>query len=166
MRFLQTTIVAGQCGFEALVFNICANLFLFLLTFVQFQYKLKKRRCCSWDSNPGLQNCRCRWSQCALMAKTLVGPILLYFPLFCNDETTIFKNTTCIIPCEMLERSLWLNRFYTYLTKPKRRHNPVASFQQRISEIALQYCLTEPHVWTRFKILGRISLIHLKIPSK
>ena len=54
------------------------GLFLFIFDlFLQFQYKLKKRRWCAWDSNPGPQDGRRRRNHGA-MAATRSFTFLLY----------------------------------------------------------------------------------------
>ena len=47
-------------------------LFIFLLFISQFNYKLKNRRCCTLDSNPGPQDGKCRRIHRAMASQLLI----------------------------------------------------------------------------------------------
>ena len=60
-------------------------LFIFVLFLLQFQYKLKKRRWCAWDSNPGPQDGRRRRNHGAMAATIhlrLLGQIKIVISRF------------------------------------------------------------------------------------
>ena len=85
----QTTPTRSSYHKKNLNWPIPASfLFIFVLFLLQFQYKLKKRRWCAWDSNPGPQDGRHRRNHGGMAATQHKHNFTVAKPLFSKIENS------------------------------------------------------------------------------
>ena len=77
--------------------------FIFVLFTSQFQFKLKKRSCCAWDSNPGSQDDRRRRIHWAMVAAQ--RPLTDYFVQFVEQQAQQGRDPPANAPVDVWKKS-------------------------------------------------------------